>query len=78
MAIARRCPKMTFSLTGEEGEETIGGVDVFKYLGWPMDQSDDNWPHVRRNIRKARQIWGWLRELLRQEVADLILSATFY
>ena len=56
MAIVIQCAEMTFSLMGEEDEETIDGVDNFKYLGQLLDRSDDNWPVVRWNIWKARQI----------------------
>ena len=38
---------MTFSLIEEEDEDKIERMDFFKYLGRPMDWSDDNWPSVR-------------------------------
>ena len=40
--IAYRCSEATFSLTGEEEAEHIEGVEVFKYLGRLLDQSDDD------------------------------------
>ena len=54
-------------MTGEEGEETIEGVALFKYLGRTMEQSDDDWPEVRRKIRKERKVWGRLGVVLRRE-----------
>ena len=47
---------VTFSLTGEDGTESIEGVDVFKHLGRLLDWSEDNWPEVLKNIRKAQQV----------------------
>ena len=41
MAIASRCAEMTFSLTVEEGEEKMEGMDVFKYLVRPLEFSDN-------------------------------------
>ena len=35
------CANMEFNLKGEEAEETIEGVAIFIYLGWYLDQSDD-------------------------------------
>ena len=40
---------------------------MFKYLGRLLDRSDDNWPAVLRNIRKAQKVWGLLGKLLRRE-----------
>ena len=69
---------MTFSLTGEADEETIDVVDLFKWLGRPLDRSDKDWQAVRRNIWKARHICEQLGKLLMWKGADLIISATFY
>ena len=49
--VASRYIEMEFKLTGKEGEEMIGGVELFTYLGRPLDQSDDKCPEIRRNIR---------------------------
>ena len=57
-------------LSGEEEAERIKGVEVFKYLGRMLDRSDENRPSVLQNIRKARQVWGRLGELLRREGAE--------
>ena len=44
----------TLSLTGEDRTEKIEVVDVFKYLGQPLEWSEDDWTEVLRNIRKAQ------------------------
>ena len=54
--VASRYSKIKFSLTREEGEQKINIVSLFKYLGRPLEQSDDNCPEVIWNIRKERQV----------------------
>ena len=63
-----------FSLKGEDGAESLNGVDSFRYLGRILHRSNDNWPVVLRNIWKARQVWDNLGELLRTEGADPFVS----
>ena len=72
------CANMEFNLKGEEVEETIEGVAIFIYLGWYLDQSDDEWPAVRRNIGKAQQVWGILGTNLRWYGADRLTPVAFY
>ena len=43
-----------------------------------MDRSDNDWAAVRWNIWKARQIWGRLGKLLRQEGDNPIILVEFY
>ena len=78
MEIAEKCTGAAFSLTGDDGTECFEGVDAFKYLGRVLHRTDDDWPAVLRNIRRARQVWGRLGKLLRREGAELIISAKFY
>ena len=42
VAIASWCAEAFFSLTEEDEEKYIEGVENFKYLGRMLDQSDDN------------------------------------
>ena len=53
-SIADKCLKETFIPTGEEEAECIEGVEVFKYLGRLLDQSDNNWQAVLCDIWKVR------------------------
>ena len=53
VVIVDKFSEENFILTREGGAECIGGVENFKYLGRPLDRSDDNWPAVLRNIRKV-------------------------
>ena len=68
--IAAKCMGATFILTGEDGAECFEGVESFKCLGRVLHRSDKDWPVVIRNIRRARQFWGWLEKLLRREGED--------
>ena len=43
-----------------------------------MDGSDDDWPAVLRNIKKARNVWGRIGKLLRREVLEPAASVKFY
>ena len=43
-----------------------------------MTATDDNWPAVARNIKKARRSWGLLAKVLGGEGADPNVSRTFY
>ena len=78
MAIPAKCAAVTFSPPGEEEAERIEGVGRFKYLGRLLGRSDNDWPAVLRNIRKARQVWGRLVKLLRKEGAEPTVLAKFY
>ena len=42
-------------------------VTEFKYLGRVLTNTDDDWPAVAGNIRKARASWGRLARVLGRE-----------
>ena len=78
MMIANNCTDATFRLTGENGAKNTEVVEVFKDLERPLDQSDNNWPPVLRNIGNARQFWIHLGQLLQREGVDLLVLKKFY
>ena len=78
MEMAERCGEMDFSLEGGEGEERVDNVTRFRYLGRPLDQTDDDWTDVWRNIMRTRLVWGRLGTLLRREGADPRVAEMFY
>ena len=49
----------------------------FKHLGRVLKNTDDDWPAVAGNIRKARASWGRLARILGQEGADLKVTHSF-
>ena len=53
-------------------------VTEFQYLGRLMTNTDDDWPAVAGNLRKARVSWGRLARILIQEGADPKVSRSFY
>ena len=53
-------------------------VTEFRYLGRVMSSTDDEWPAVARNLRKARVTWGRLARILVREGADPKVSHNFY
>ena len=69
VAIASRCAEASFSLTGEDEEKLIKGVETFKYLGRMLDPLDDDWPAVRRNFGTSRRVWIRIGKLLRRDEA---------
>ena len=53
-------------------------VSEFRYLGRLLTATDDDWPAVAGNIRKARASWGRLAQVLGREGADPKVSRSFY
>ena len=53
-------------------------VSEFHYLRRLLSVTDDDWPAVAVNIRKARVSWGRLARVLGREGADPKVSQSFY
>ena len=51
---------------------------MFKYLGRLLERSENDWPEVIQNIRKAWQVWGRLGKILQREGSDPAISEIFY
>ena len=56
----------------------IEAVTEFRYLGRVSTATDDDWPAVAGNIRKARVSWGRLARVLGREGSDPKLLRSFY
>ena len=56
----------------------VEGMSTFKYLGRPLDQTDDNWPAVRWNITRLGKVRERLGEFLRREGEDPRVTEMFY
>ena len=50
----------------------------FRYLGRILTKSDNDWPAVAGNLRKARVTWGRLARILGREGADRKVSRNYY
>ena len=69
---------MDFSLYGIEEDDLVEGVTQFKYLGIPLDQSDNKRHSIFRNISRAQKVWGRMGNILRLEGADTLVLAVLY
>ena len=56
----------------------VEGVANFKYLGSPLDQTDNDWPEMRRNTKGERTVWRSLGEMLRRKGGDPRVAAMLY
>ena len=56
----------------------IKSVSEFKYLGRILTATDNDWPEVVGNLRKARRSWGRLSRVLDREGTDPKVSRAFY
>ena len=54
--MAKRCGQMEFNPDGEEGDYRVENVPTFRYLGRPLDQTNDDCPAVQQNIMCARTV----------------------
>ena len=59
---------MEFSLYVREGGALVEGVAQFKYLGRPLNQTDENWLVGRRKVKRAWKFWGTLGKMLQMEL----------
>ena len=70
----QRLAEAEMRVTSEKAFHAYGiqmrAVTEFKYLGRVLTNTDDDWPAVAGNIRKARANWGRLARILGREGAD--------
>ena len=59
-------------------EKKMRAVTEFWYLGRVITNTDDDWPALAGNLRKARVTWGRLARILGREGADPKVSRKFY
>ena len=53
-------------------------VSSFRYLGQTLSSTDDDWPAMERNLRRAQVKWGHLAKILEREGVDKRMSGRFY
>ena len=76
--IEAKCSGATLGLALDDRAECFEGVDAFKYLGWVLHQTDNDWPALLCNIRRASQVCGRLGKLLRRKCTYPITSEKIY
>ena len=69
---------MEFIMEERKGDERLEGVAKFWYLGIPLDQTDGDWPAVRRNIMRATSVWGRMGTLIQKKGAYPRVEEIFY
>ena len=78
----RRLATAEVETTSEKAFHAYGkkmrAVTEFRYLRRVMTNTDNYWPAVAENIRKARVTWGRLARILGREGADPKVSRNFY
>ena len=76
-------------LVVEETEEQMGrilseyrtpltAVSSFRFLGRTLSSTDDDWPEVEQNFRRAQGKWGRLEKILGREGADKGMSGRLH
>ena len=53
-------------------------VEIFPYLGRPVSFVDSDVPAMRRNLKKARGVWGRVSRILRAEYIPPPVCDMFY
>ena len=53
-------------------------TDTFKYLGRILAYDNSDLPAARRQLTRARQIWGRLKKIITRENAPLRVAGMFY
>ena len=71
----RKCSQLEEARAGKERALTAYGVLLyhvtsFKYLGRVIAAEDYDWPAMVRNLRRTRQKWAQLTQILSREGAD--------
>ena len=66
--------EVVFTINGQQ----LDRVGEFNYLGRLMLWNNSDWPAMYRNIKKARQQWGKIVRVLKQEGATVRAFGRFY
>ena len=60
------------------GESVLGRVERFKYLGRVLSYDDSDTPAIRRNLKRARQVWGRISIVIAKESVPPPVAGVFY
>ena len=58
--------------------EDLKRVETFKYLGRVMAYDDNDVPPARRQLQRARAIWGRLSKVIAKESVPAPMAGMFY
>ena len=59
-------------------KDTLRSVDLFKYLGRNIARDDCDTPAIRRNLKRARQVWGRISKVITKEEVQPRVAGMFY
>ena len=59
-------------------KDTLRSVDVFKYLGRNIARDDCDTPAIRRNLKRARQVWGRISKVIARKEVQPKVAGMFY
>ena len=60
------------------GESELRWVEMFKYLGRVLSYGDSDTPDIRRNIKRARAVWGRISVVIAKESVPPPVAGMFY
>ena len=59
-------------------KDTLRLVEIFKYLGRNIARDDCDMPAIRRNLKRARQVWGRISKIIAKEEVQPKVAGMFY
>ena len=60
------------------GESVLRRVERFKYLGRVLSYDDSDTPAIRRNLKRARQVWGRISTVIAKDAVPAPIAGMFY
>lgn len=76
-AVAARCATVTDHTFTANGNP-LRRAETFKYLGRVVAYNDSNLPAARRQLQRARAVWGRLRPVIEKEGVPVPVAGMFY
>ena len=59
-------------------ESELQRVERFKYLGHVLSYGNSDTPAIRRNLKRARQVWGCISTVIAKESVPPPVAGIFY
>ena len=59
-------------------KDTLCSDEVFKYLGRNIARDDCDTPVIRRNLKRAQQVWGQISKVITKEEVQPKVAGMFY
>ena len=59
-------------------KDTLRSIEIFKYLGRNIAWDDCNTPAIRRNLKRAHQVWGRISKVITTEEVQPRVAGMFY